>query len=57
MSDFSPKYYVWTSYPTEHTGEVLNMTNNMSYNHRKYFCYNTEKAPFMNLSVCPWMGL
>lgn len=41
MSDFSPKHYVWTSYPTEHTGEVLNMT----YNLRKYFCYKTGKAP------------
>lgn len=57
MSDFSLKHYVWTSYPTEQTGEVLNMTYNMSYNLRKYFCYKTGNAPFMNLSVCPWMGL
>lgn len=56
MPDFSPKHYVWTSYPTEHTREVLNMTYNMSYNLRKYFLLQDGKS-FMNLSVCPWMGL
>lgn len=46
-----PWDYVWTSYPTELTGEVLTITYSMFYNLSKYACCKTGKTPFMNPSL------